>query len=222
MALHLDLIFPRFVKSWVLPLTVLLAIGLAQAAYAQISPGPLARPHHDIDGPANCTKCHTQSVRERAFKCTECHREIAAELDQHRGLHSTFPNGGQPGSQCAKCHSDHNGENFNMLHWEPTHTGFDHSKTGYVLDGKHATVECRACHQSKNIPSVARGVLAQEKKDPNRTYFGLSTQCVTCHEDIHKGSFGPTCTQCHNTTNWKAAKVEEKGFDHSKTRYPLT
>jgi hypothetical protein len=206
---------PLFVAA-----SLFLVMGLARTAHAQISPGPLARPHHNLEGPANCTKCHTQSVRERSFRCTECHLEIAAELTQHRGLHSTYPMPGQPGAACAKCHSDHNGEGFAMLHWDPTAKGFDHSKTGYVLDGKHVGVTCRSCHQVKNIPASARGLL--HEKDLSHTYMGLSTQCITCHEDHHKGRFGTTCTTCHNTTDWKDAKVEEKGFDHSKTNYPLT
>ncbi len=215
-------IFSGFLKPVLFTVALLMAMGIAQAAHAQISPGPLARAHHQLDGPANCTKCHAQSVRERSFKCVDCHREIAAELQGHHGLHSTYPNAGRPGEACVKCHSDHNGENFALLHWQPTHQGFDHSKTGYVLDGKHATVDCRQCHQAKNIQASSRGFLQQQQKDLSRTFFGLSTQCLTCHEDHHKGRFGTTCTSCHNTSDWKNAKVEEKGFDHSKTNYPLT
>ena len=188
--------------------------------HAQISPGPLARAHSGLEGPTNCTKCHTESVRERAFHCTECHREIGAELSQHRGLHSTFPNGGRPGEACVKCHSDHNGENFSMVHWDPTPKGFDHSKTGYVLDGKHAGVSCRSCHSAQHIPASARGML--QSKDLSRTYFGLTQQCMSCHEDKHQGRLGPNCSGCHSTSDWKAAKVSQEGFDHSKTRFPLT
>jgi hypothetical protein len=215
-----DRFFDGFVKKACTAVILLILLGIARTAHAQISPGPLARPHHDLEGPANCTKCHTQSVSERSFRCTECHREIAAELQQHRGLHSTFPNEGRPGEACVKCHSDHNGENFAMLHWDPTPKGFDHTKTGFALDGKHVGVTCRSCHQAKNVSASARGLL--QEKDLSHSYFGLSAQCVTCHEDKHQGRFGTTCTQCHNTTDWKDTKVEEKSFDHSTTHYPLT
>jgi hypothetical protein len=47
---------------------------------------------------------------------------------------------------------------------------------------------------------------------------GFSQQCITCHEDVHKGQLGKVCESCHNVVDWKAAKH----FDHSKTRYPLT
>jgi hypothetical protein len=206
-------------KAFLLAAAVLFLLGMAQA---QISPGPLARPHHQFEGPANCTKCHTQSVRERSFRCNDCHKEIAAEMQEHRGLHSTFSSAGRPGEACVKCHSDHNGENFSLLHWTPTHQGFDHTKTGYTLDGKHATVDCRQCHQAKNIQASSRGFLQGLQKNLSETYFGLSTQCATCHEDVHKGRFGTTCTNCHNTSDWHNAKVQQEGFDHSKTNYPLT
>src|SRR6516225_3156936 len=74
-------------KNILIACFLLLLLVPARNAHAQISPGPLARPHHQFDGPTNCTKCHTQSVRERSFRCVECHREVAAELDQHPGLH---------------------------------------------------------------------------------------------------------------------------------------
>src|SRR5258708_9710826 len=158
------LVQPLFVAA-----ALLMVMGLARTAQAQISPGRLASPHHNLEGPTNCTKCHTQSVRERSFRCTECHHEIAAELTQHRGLHSTYPMPCQPGAACAKCHSDHKGENFGMLHWDPTAKGFDHTKTGYVLDGKHTSVTCRSCHQAKNIPASALRLL--HEKDLSHTYI---------------------------------------------------
>ena len=187
---------------------------------AQISPGPLARAHKSLDGSSNCIKCHELSTKSPTFRCVECHREIADELQHNRGLHATFPRSGSVGTACVKCHSDHNGENFNMLHWDPTPRGFDHAKTGYVLDGKHIGVSCRSCHSAQHIPPSARSLLAS--KDLNHTWFGLSPGCVTCHEDKHQGRFGPSCTQCHSTVDWKAAKIDRQNFDHSKTRFALT
>ncbi len=59
-------------------------------------------------------------------------------------------------------------------------------------------------------------------KDLDHTWLGLSTSCVTCHNDAHQGRLGTNCTQCHSTVDWKAARVERETFDHSKTRFPLT
>ena len=196
------------------------AFFFGSVAGAQISPGPLARAHQSLNGDTNCTKCHLVSTKAPTFRCLECHQEISVELRFQKGLHATYPQGGPQGSACVKCHSDHNGETFNMLHWDPTHKGFDHSKTGYVLDGKHATTNCRDCHNASHIPAPSKALLTT--KDLNHTYLGLSPTCTSCHEDKHKGSFGPNCLQCHNTTDWKNAKMDKEHFDHSKTHYPLT
>ena len=201
-------------------LLALIALVGTVSASAQISPGPLAKAHRDLNGPQNCIKCHAVSTRSANFRCVECHKEIAAELQSRKGLHATYPQDGGPGAACAKCHSDHNGENFNLVHWNPTQGNFDHTKTGYTLDGKHATLECRTCHTLKHIPVANRPALST--KDLNHTYMGLGTGCLDCHEDKHQGRFGANCTQCHTTSSWKGAKLDERNFDHSKTRFKLT
>ena len=188
--------------------------------HAQISPGPLAKAHQGLSGDTNCIKCHQVSTRAPIFKCLDCHREIADELQRNKGLHATFPRSAQPGAACVKCHSDHNGVNFQMVHWDPTPKGFDHASTGYVLDGKHVGVSCRACHTAQHIAAPERAMLAD--KDLNRTWMGLTRSCANCHEDAHQGRFGSDCAKCHSTMDWKAATLDQKGFDHSKTRYPLT
>ncbi len=213
---HLLGVLRPFARTWIL----ILAFQLAWSANAQISPGPLSRAHQSLNGDTNCIKCHEISTRAPSFKCLECHREIATEVGQNRGLHSTFPRSGPPGTACVKCHSDHNGIDFEMVRWNPTPTGFDHRKTGYVLDGKHVGVSCRACHSAQHISVQARALLPG--KDLNRTWFGLSPSCGACHQDAHQGRFGADCVRCHSTADWKAATVSKEGFDHSKTRYPLT
>ncbi len=209
-------------RKWIyaICLSLLAVVAAFMPARAQISPGPLATPHRSLDGSENCIKCHEVSTRSPSFHCIDCHREIGDELQRNQGLHATFPRTGPPGAACVKCHSDHNGRNFALLHWDPTPKGFDHSTTGYVLDGKHQNVACRACHNAQHISAPARALLAT--KDLNRTWLGLSPSCVACHEDKHQGRFGQNCAQCHSTVDWKAAKIDRQNFDHSKTHYPLT
>jgi hypothetical protein len=198
----------------------IVALCLVAPAYSQISPGPLARAHQGLNGDANCIKCHEVSTKSPQFRCLDCHKEIAAEIDRNSGLHATFPRGGAPGAACVKCHSDHNGLDFQMVHWNPTPNGFDHAKTGYVLEGKHAGVSCRSCHSAQHIPAQDRALL--QSKDLSRTWMGLSTGCATCHTDPHEGRFGTQCAQCHSTSGWKGARIEKETFDHSKTAFRLT
>ena len=147
-----------------------------------------------------------------ALKCRECHTEIAAELSSGRGLHAHFANK----EECAKCHSEHNGEDFSLIHWLPSLKAFDHNQTGYALQGKHGEITCNQCHTAAHVREPQRSQI--KMKDLNRTFLGLSQDCVTCHQDPHKGQLGQNCLQCHNFVDWKAAQK----FDHNKTHFPLT
>lgn len=196
-------------------LVAALVLSLDAVAPAQISPGPLARAHQSLSGAANCTTCHALG-RERTFKCLECHTEIASRLAAHKGLHATFSL--QPGSSqgCPACHSDHNGEDFQLVKFDPKN--FHHAQTQFPLEGKHAALTCNQCHTATKIPAAERAAI--KVKDLNRTYLGLSSSCVSCHQDAHQGRLGSNCAQCHNTTDWKA--INPRQFDHSRTRFPLT
>src|SRR3982074_3297573 len=62
---------------------------LSAAACAQISPGPLARPHQSLNGATNCSSCH-KFGGQAALKCLDCHAEIGAHLRARKGLHATY------------------------------------------------------------------------------------------------------------------------------------
>ena len=185
------------------------------SARAQISPGPLARPHQFLNGATNCTTCHKLGGTP-TFRCMDCHTEIAGRVAARRGLHASYNI--QPGSskECARCHSDHNGEDFPLIKWDAK--AFDHKQAGYPLVGKHAGLECSRCHTQARIGARERATI--KVKDLSRTFLGLSPACATCHQDPHSGRLGPTCQQCHNLEDWKTVSVGQ--FDHGKTRYPLT
>lgn len=200
------------------PLKSLLAVfGLLflTTAHSQISPGPLARAHQSLTGATNCTSCH-KFGSAAALKCLDCHAEIATRLAARQGLHATYNIPSGSSNECAKCHSEHNGEDFPLIKWD-TKT-FDHKLTGYLLEGKHAGVACAKCHTAEHIAPAARPTI--KMKNLSRTFLGVPQTCATCHEDPHKGRLGPNCIQCHNYTDWKAVNVGK--FDHSKTQYPLT
>ena len=184
-------------------------------AQAQISPGPLSRPHQSLNGSSNCASCH-KFGGQAALRCLECHTEIATRLNSHKGLHATYNIPAGSSQECARCHSEHNGEDFPLIKWDIK--TFNHKETGYVLEGKHAGLTCNKCHNPAHVSAQDRPAI--KMKDLSRTYLGLATACASCHEDPHKGRLGQTCQQCHNFEDWKSVKVEQ--FDHSKTRYPLT
>jgi hypothetical protein len=196
-------------------LAALFAAWLCAAGFplhAQISPGPLAKAHESLSGPTQCTSCHAVGAGSAGLKCQECHKEIAQEIAQNRGLHSRYPDKGN----CAKCHSEHNGEDFPLIRWEPSLQNFDHTLTGYRLEGKHAGIECSKCHAPSHIRESDRSLI--KMKDLRRTFLGLSQDCATCHEDVHHGQLGQDCLRCHTFVDWKSATK----IDHSKTKFPLT
>lgn len=188
---------------------------LSVSAPAQISPGPLSRAHRTLNGAAHCTSCH-KFGGQAELKCLECHTEIASRLNAHRGLHASYGLAPGSGQECARCHSEHNGEDFALVRWTPTPAGFDHSKTGYNLEGKHAGLTCNRCHSAEHVSAAER--LTIQVRDANRTFLGVSQNCVSCHKDEHNGRLGQNCVQCHNFTDWKNVSQ----FDHSRTKYPLT
>ena len=203
--------------------TVLLvaALGLGAAASgvrvasAQVSPGPLAEAHKELDSTLKCFACHgkrgEKAMRER---CLECHKEIALLVGLGRGLH------GQKGTEkCAACHPDHAGREFQMVAWpEGGPEKFDHQRAGWGLTGKHAALKCAQCHKPEL--QTSESIRLSTRKDRSASWLGLETTCGACHrkDDVHRGALGQDCARCHSDTAWKQAVR----FDHAKTSYPLT
>jgi hypothetical protein len=180
-------------------------------ARAQVSPGPLAAAHQAFDGSLRCFDCHAKggSMRE---KCLACHKEIAWGIESRRGLHARLE------KECARCHPDHAGREFDLVHWEEgAAERFDHQRAGYALDGKHAALECRACHKPSLQKSQAASLM--KRVQPAESWLGLETACASCHKDPHAGSFGAACAKCHVADSWQ--RLNQNSFDHDRTRYPL-
>ncbi|HEX5634715.1 MAG TPA: cytochrome c3 family protein, partial [Gemmatimonadales bacterium] len=117
---------------------LLLAAGPARA---QLSPGPLARPHAALEGTLKCTQCHAGRRDAMARACLGCHREIAALAERERGLHTR-----ERVAECASCHPDHAGRDFAMVSWpEGAPERFDHRRAGWALEQAHARAKCTDC-----------------------------------------------------------------------------
>jgi len=127
--------------------------------------------------------------------CQSCHPAKAKFRDAPTSCSACHgkddPHNGQLGNDCARCHGTAN--------WRKTTTTFDHDKTKFPLSGAHAKIECRSCHAGKK-------------------YAQLPLACIGCHnaDDVHNGSLGAKCQNCHATDGWKSIT-----FDHDKTAFPL-
>lgn len=185
---------------------LILFLWLSFKFFAQISPGELTKFHSNLEGLSNCTKCHELGKQVLNSKCLDCHKEIKSLIALNTGYHSSSE---VRGKDCWDCHSEHNGRNFRIINFSKNN--FNHSLTGYELKGSHLRITCEKCHQSKFISN-------SKLKEKKETYLGLKSDCISCHEDFHKGSLGKKCNDCHNTEKFQ----EVLRFDHSKTAFTLT
>lgn len=191
-------ITPCTLRSLVRALAALLTL-CAGAAGAQslegvLMPGAVIEGHAKYE--SDCRKCHIPFNRAaQDGLCLDCHKEVAADVRQKGGFHGRLKP--QP---CRTCHTEHKGRTVNIAPLDER--SFDHRQTDFVLRGAHAApkVKCQSCHVAKKKHREAPG------------------QCDGCHrkDDVHKGSLGAACADCHTDNNWKEAR-----FDHDKTHFPL-
>lgn len=173
--------------------------------FAQISPGELSGVHSHLEGISNCTKCHTLGEQLSNQKCLDCHKELSERIRQNKGYHASSE---VKGKQCASCHSDHHGKNFQIVKFDEKK--FNHHLTGFYLKGAHIKKECKDCHQHKFIQD-------QNIKAKKFTYLGLKSDCLNCHADYHKNTLSKSCAICHDELAFKPVTK----FNHGNTRFPL-
>jgi len=145
----------------------------------------------------SCTACHKKdmkkdwSFRNMGSRCVDCHK------NEHKGFmdEKYIPN-----EECTACHTTKS--------WKEIKT-FDHSKTGFKLEGEHAKTACAECHYRKDT----EGRRLQEFKNKSK-------ECSECHTDSHVGQFavnGKTdCTRCHGFDRWENSK-----YDHNTSRFKI-
>jgi len=203
-------------RPWVWPLLGSLMVFAPKLATAQlVSPGKLAQAHAELSGVRNCTRCHTFGRGGLLNdKCLECHVPLRNRVREQKGLHATVAE-----KNCADCHKDHFGLDFDMVRLDTT--AFRHDSTGFELGGSHAELGCRECHRSQLIIAPDVIAYAREHDTAETTFLGVATTCLACHEpdDPHARQFpNQPCEDCHGESTWD----EVVGFDHNKTRYRLT
>jgi hypothetical protein len=173
--------------------TAMLPGARAQGIESVIAPGKLIQGHAKYED--ECKQCHVKFDRKaQDGLCMDCHKEIGADVRARTGFH-----GKSKPQACRTCHTDHKGRDARVVDLDKKK--FDHAFTDFSLRGKHQEVECDKCHLS------------------GKKYREAALECNACHkkDDVHKGSLGAKCADCHTENKWKEAR-----FDHDKTRFSLT
>jgi hypothetical protein len=178
---------------------------LAGRLAAQLSPGELSNPHKDLEGMSKCTQCHDLGSKVSNDKCLACHKEIKTLIDRNKGYHVSTD---VKGKDCAKCHSDHHGRNFDMVRYDEKN--FNHNLAGYELTGAHKKIDCRDCHKPEYVADA-------NLKKRKETFLGMDDKCVSCHKDSHQKTLGTDCAKCHNNEKFAPATK----FNHDKSDFPL-
>jgi hypothetical protein len=160
---------------------------------------PLDGPHAGVD----CADCHRPgALFARAYPGREADDCSACHADVHQGQ---FRNGPFAGGGCLACHDRHA--------FDPPAFGLEeHALTALPLEGRHAEIDCAACHD-------------QPHEDRARIFRGTPTDCERCHADAHEGAFDRVarrlarpehgdCARCHVPSSF--ADVDQEGFDHDR------
>ncbi|MGB5032008.1 MAG: hypothetical protein WBO76_07845 [Saprospiraceae bacterium] len=146
-----------------------------------------------------CIECHKKEIRNNvSFQkfasidfqtCHSCHKD---------------PHDNKFGTNCKACHTD---ESFHKIKPTPQ---FNHNLTGFKLEGRHKSIDCRKCHDNRAGTS---GMFKEFEKISK-------LECISCHKDIHEGKFETDCKKCHNQESFRANKNLDQ-FNHNLTNFPL-
>lgn len=179
----------------------------------------------------SCTKCHTSksftvasfthaAVRpffggsHATLACAQCHSATLKPARTTADVPALRVGFTTTSTACASCHKDvHLGQMNSGC--ETCHAvdaprfavvGFSHANTKFPLSGKHTAVVCTRCHvvQTGAFPA-GQGTA--------RRFKGVAAECVSCHQDPHRGQVEVTCERCHSTTTF-----DLPGYTHRNAR----
>ncbi|MBK6765592.1 MAG: hypothetical protein IPG71_04460 [bacterium] len=170
----------------------------------------------------SCQSCHTSLVfAEAQTACASCHSDI----------HS-----GQLGLSCDQCH-DASGWDERMV------IRNRHDELRFPLTGRHAQIDCQACHADGDYASSESACIACHQEDyettqnPSHVLAGISFECASCHSTefidwsvpgyahtsvfpLTGGHHGVQCASCHSEQQYAATSAycfdcHKEDYDHA-------
>jgi hypothetical protein len=191
---------------------------------------------HDLQGwkPATYTVAeHAASGyplagKHAAVKCDACHRKEPPGVPPARlGRSGVLLR--MAHARCLDCHEEAHGKQLvkradrgacegchTVAGWKPsTFTVKDHAPLRLPLAGKHAAVECAACH-GPSRPGLSP-LPGPETIGSARVLLALDEiDCVACHVDPHAGRFAAKgarakaagCAACHDLKGFRPSTID--------------
>jgi len=152
-----------------------------------------------------CQDCHSPAHIRNAVvtrKSTQYPHDTYLGLSAACVSCHADPHKNKFGQDCSSCHTS--------VNWQVSNR-FDHSRTSFALEGKHAEVACAKCHPGIDKQGAGKEITLAAKS---------FADCTPCHTSPHLfGVNEMTCSSCHAAQGWELAL--EKPFDHRQTRYRL-
>ncbi|MFN8579523.1 MAG: cytochrome c3 family protein [Gemmatimonadaceae bacterium] len=163
--------------------------------------------------------------KHATVKCTACH---TAQTVTIAGASKRSARMRPPYSVCTSCHADVHGGQLagradkgacegchTVAGFKPSTYGIaQHAALRLALDGRHAQVECAACHAvgRKGLPPIAPTLTLGTAKVALRI---PELSCEACHVDVHAGRFSKGaaalaggCAACHGTTTFSPSTID--------------
>jgi hypothetical protein len=134
--------------------------------------------------------------KHKGLECARCHRGPKLAQARFVGLPRTCehchpdPHEGQMSLSCDKCHDE---QGFKTP-WVKNH---HREESAFALQGKHASLQCRHCHnQQLRAQDLARADAAE-----------IAGNCLNCHQDPHQNQMGASCRSCHSEAGWTGSNL---------------
>ncbi|MBN1971390.1 MAG: hypothetical protein JXR48_13580 [Candidatus Delongbacteria bacterium] len=158
----------------------------------------------------NCLDCHNQTDwkntgkfdhnklnfktvnSHKDLKCRECHKWSGSSPDYKNVKNAVFED---KSIDCKFCHENIHNNNLdlkcNTCHNDVKfkNVNYDHKNQKFEA-GKHAQTDCNVCHKNHN--------------------FNVSSSCISCHSDYHKGYLNSNCSECHDVEEWSILDYKHK------------
>ena len=127
--------------------------------------------------------------------CMDCHKEVGQDMRERTGYHGRQKAAAVPQLPHRPQGSQRAHRRARQAEVRP------HRRPTSRCAANTAKVACEKCHET------------------GKKYWDAPSDCNACHkkDDVHKGSLGTKCADCHTENDWK----EKAKFDHDKTRFPL-